>query len=231
MASPEQRSEDIYEALPTSRSLRLLNLARLPQDHAYCLETFEIGQCPPYYTMSYTWGPPLNTKQCEEDYTRDSHRIITLLTSRGKGNLSIGRNLYEGLQKVLPEVQYLWVDAICINQNDTAERSIQVPLMGSIYADANSALVWLGLDESNVEDFKWIHEIFYAALKEYTGDVDLRKFAWTSGWDISSVDRRLQLHATPRWPGYARFVAERRWFRVSARNIYSHLTFANEFHK
>ena len=54
MAAPEQRSEDIYEALPTSRSLRLLNLARLPEDHAYGLETFEIGQCPPYSTMSYT---------------------------------------------------------------------------------------------------------------------------------------------------------------------------------
>jgi hypothetical protein len=215
MAVPEQRSEDIYEALPTSRSLRLLNLARLPEDHAYGLETFEIGQCPPYSTMSYTWGPPLNTKQCEEDYTRDSHRVITLLTSRGKGHLSIGRNLYEGLQKGLPEVQYLWVDAICINQNDTAERSIQVPLMGSIYADANSVLVWLGLDESNVADFKWIHEIFYAALLAFAGKDDIQNFAWTPGVDSPLADRTLQVHATPRWQGYADFVAERRWFRVS----------------
>jgi hypothetical protein len=122
MAAPEQRSEDIYEALSTSRSMRLLNLTRLSEDHAYGLETFEIGQCPPYSTMSYTWGLPLKTKQCEEDFTRDSHRIITLLTSRGKGHLSIGRNLYEGLQQVGSEVQYLWVDAICMNQDDDAER-------------------------------------------------------------------------------------------------------------
>jgi len=59
-------------------------------------------------------GPSLEHQAMREDYTRDSHRVITLLTSRGKGHLSIGRNLYEGLQKVLPEVQYLWVDAICI---------------------------------------------------------------------------------------------------------------------
>ena len=169
----------------------------------------------------------MNTKQCEEDYTRDSHRGITLLTSRGKGHLSIGRNLYEGLQKVLPEVQYLWVDAICINQNDTAERAIQVPLMGSIYADANSVLVWLGLDESNVEDFKWIHEIFYAALLAYAGKDDIQNFAWTPGVDSPLADRTLQVHATPRWQGYADFVAERRWFRVSTGIIHSRLVFAN----
>jgi hypothetical protein len=103
--------------------------------------------------------------------------------------------------------------------------------MGSIYADANSVLVWLGLDESNVEDFKWIHEIFYAALKEYTGEDDLRNFAWTSGWNSALADRRLQLHAAPRWYGYSGFVAERRWFRVSTRSIYSQFVVAKEFHK
>ena len=97
--------------------------------------------------------PSLNTKECEEDYTRDSHRTITLITSRGQKAVLIGRNLYEGLEK-LDGVQHLWVDAICINQNDAGEKSTQVPLMGSMYAGATAVIVWLGLDESNLEDFR-----------------------------------------------------------------------------
>jgi hypothetical protein len=38
----------------------------------------------------------------------------------------------------------LWIDAICINQQDNAEKATQIPLMGRIYANAASALVWLG---------------------------------------------------------------------------------------
>ena len=39
---------------------------------------------------------------------------------------------------------FLWVDAICINQNDLEERSSQVALMGTIYSRAMDTIVWLG---------------------------------------------------------------------------------------
>ncbi|GFN15000.1 HET domain-containing protein [Aspergillus tubingensis] len=38
----------------------------------------------------------------------------------------------------------LWIDAICINQGDDDEKSEQIPLMRSIYAQADRVLVWLG---------------------------------------------------------------------------------------
>ena len=37
-----------------------------------------------------------------------------------------------------------WIDAICINQEDLAERSAQVQIMGDIYAKAIGVAVWLG---------------------------------------------------------------------------------------
>ncbi|MCJ1310938.1 hypothetical protein MMC25_004606 [Agyrium rufum] len=43
------------------------------------------------------------------------------------------------------EWTYLWVDAICINQTDDAERSSQVRLMDQTYRDAVCVSVWLGL--------------------------------------------------------------------------------------
>ncbi|KAJ5718438.1 heterokaryon incompatibility protein-domain-containing protein [Penicillium malachiteum] len=38
----------------------------------------------------------------------------------------------------------LWVDAICINQDVVDEKSAQIPLMRSIYAQAGQVIVWLG---------------------------------------------------------------------------------------
>lgn len=38
----------------------------------------------------------------------------------------------------------VWVDALCINQKDLTERSLQVLRMGIIYSKAKNVLVWLG---------------------------------------------------------------------------------------
>jgi hypothetical protein len=42
------------------------------------------------------------------------------------------------------EPQQLWADAICINQTDDDEKTRQVQLMSSIYAQTVTCLVWLG---------------------------------------------------------------------------------------
>jgi hypothetical protein len=53
--------------------------------------------------------------------------------------------VFEMLEHLRTHDLPLWIDAICINQQDDAEKSTQIPLMGRIYANAVSALVWLGL--------------------------------------------------------------------------------------
>jgi hypothetical protein len=42
----------------------------------------------------------------------------------------------------LPRV--MWIDAVCINQNDLEERGDQVQIMALIYAYAAKVTVWLG---------------------------------------------------------------------------------------
>lgn len=37
----------------------------------------------------------------------------------------------------------LWIDAICINQDDLSERNAQVSVMGRIHQDASSVFAWL----------------------------------------------------------------------------------------
>ena len=46
----------------------------------------------------------------------------------------------------MPNADLIWIDAICINAQDLAERSSQVRLMRRMYGNATQVLVWLGND-------------------------------------------------------------------------------------
>ena len=45
----------------------------------------------------------------------------------------------------------LWVDAMCINQNDPDEKSEQVPIMGEIYSRATKVYAWLGEADRQID--------------------------------------------------------------------------------
>ncbi|PHH89676.1 hypothetical protein CDD83_5529 [Cordyceps sp. RAO-2017] len=72
----------------------------------------------------------------------------TRVISCNGGWLLINENLYDFLLQLRqwPDrvSRQLWVDAICINQDDLAEKSAQVRLMGQIYRSAECVVVWLG---------------------------------------------------------------------------------------
>jgi hypothetical protein len=40
--------------------------------------------------------------------------------------------------------RWVWIDSICINQNDMQEKTIQVRMMGEIYSKASEVLLWIG---------------------------------------------------------------------------------------
>ena len=53
------------------------------------------------------------------------------------GFLSIRDNIFHALTRLpTKEPRLLWIDAICINQEDKSERNHQVAQMGRIYAQA-----------------------------------------------------------------------------------------------
>lgn len=112
----------------TIRLLRLL--PRRPFGQIRC-ELFEaaVSDAPDYEAVSYTWGP--------DDFTG-------LIHIQGKP-LSVSstiETLFYHLSSYA-ETKVLWIDQICINQADDAEKSSQVPLMGTIYSNATSTIVWL----------------------------------------------------------------------------------------
>jgi hypothetical protein len=62
----------------------------------------------------------------------------------------ITANLYSALRSLRwrSESRFLWVDAICICQDDLEERGLQVALMRQIYQNATQTVVYLG-DEAD----------------------------------------------------------------------------------
>lgn len=73
--------------------------------------------------------------------------------------MSVTPNLFAGLTHIRSETSrlLLWIDALCINQEDLLERSRQVSLMRDLYTVAEEVLVWLGpaaetIDASNAAE-------------------------------------------------------------------------------
>lgn len=81
-----------------------------------------------YETISYRW---------------DDER--TAIACNGTA-LSIPKSLAEALRalRFRDKPRILWADAICINQDDDAEKGNQVHLMRRIYFQAQGVLIWLG---------------------------------------------------------------------------------------
>lgn len=84
----------------------------------------------PYVALSYRWS---------EDASEE-------LLLDGNGIIRISKDLDAALRRFryASALRWIWVDAICINQRDNAEKSIQIPLMAHIYRGASRVMIWLG---------------------------------------------------------------------------------------
>jgi hypothetical protein len=94
---------------------------------------FPLDDPPRYTAVSYACGPGPATFDLKLN-ARDWHI---------RKNLS--HFLRQRVQMSPASEEWLWIDAICINQENISERSHQVKLMADIYGKASRALIWLGL--------------------------------------------------------------------------------------
>ena len=99
-----------------------------------------LHQAPNYHALSYVWG----------DEEQDVEIIVN--ASSGERSFYVTAHLAAGIRQVARlldaggkhQPRFIWVDAICINQDDLSEKETQIPLMGSIYANASMVCIWLG---------------------------------------------------------------------------------------
>ncbi|GAB1212282.1 hypothetical protein ATERTT37_001416 [Aspergillus terreus] len=94
-----------------------------------------------YEALSYTWG---------EDHGSETAYLVSS-SSPDDTQLRIGANLALALRHLRFEdrPRVLWVDAICINQEDLSEREQQVQRMSTIFRQADRVVVWLGPESTD----------------------------------------------------------------------------------
>jgi hypothetical protein len=130
---PELMEEYQYQPIESPDQLRMLELLPGQDDEPIEVKLSHrpLSDLPLCEALSYEWGSP----------TRD-HEI----SCEGK-TLRVTTNLLAALKRLRPTnspPRLMWIDALCINQDDLAERSEQVELMADIYRHAGKTSVWIG---------------------------------------------------------------------------------------
>lgn len=192
-----------YASLTEPHSIRLMHLypargvgetivGELFEAQTYPIH--EVGHSLPtvqYEALSWTWGT---------DKWEDS---IKIRTPGRDSRLKVPPNLVAALKELrnLERTRTIWVDAICINQNDTPEKNRQVNIMSEIYSAATRVCVWLGpadadstwamsfmkYDLLQLQDFDKLYEDKEAIMK-WHALLKLMKRPWFSRrWVVQEI--------------------------------------------
>ena len=116
----------------SSRGFRVLDLLPGDPDSDISCEfrVATLSNSPLYIAVSYTWGDRNEKKRI---YSSSGHY------------LEVRKNLYD-LLKDLRHSRHrrtLWIDAICIDQENVPERNAQLGIIGDIFHNVTSVISWL----------------------------------------------------------------------------------------
>jgi Heterokaryon incompatibility protein (HET) len=146
-----------YEPLAFDGLFRLVDLHfGSPSDDLMCtVYTERLGR-KPFTAVSYCWG---SSERPHLMKCSDPKRIeIDGLNYYGPaekptGVIKITENLRNLLLAMRTEDTYvtLWIDSICINQEDVDEKTEQVKMMSLIYDNSSSTIVYLGESDRQTE--------------------------------------------------------------------------------
>jgi Heterokaryon incompatibility protein (HET) len=153
-----------YAPLKIPNSFRLLRLRQSKQKTEIgdtqgrdpplegSIAEFPIQSETPFECLSYTWGEPIF-----------DHAIIL-----DGSLLPITKNLDSALRSAqrAAETSLLWVDAICINQDNLEERAHQVQRMKTIYSSADQVLAFLGYEADGSQHVPSLCARIYQSVEE-----------------------------------------------------------------
>lgn len=132
----------LYSTLCTPQTFRLLQIlpARNDGDPIRCIlrdVDRELAPSLVYRALSYMWGVL-------------SDRMPIFVNGH---TMYITWNLYDAMLhlRVTHSHTNLWIDALCINQQDLNERKHQVKQMKTIYGEAREVICWLGLQHEYIK--------------------------------------------------------------------------------
>ncbi|KAE8446737.1 hypothetical protein EG329_011642 [Mollisiaceae sp. DMI_Dod_QoI] len=130
-----------------------------------------------YAALSYTWGNP----------SRPCNIIVD------GSDVTVTKNVYLALRDLRSQDQdqVLWVDALCINQDDVDERGQQVQQMTSIYSGAKLVIIWLGEATYDTDYVMYYMKQLEKEGIKYTSDgQEISAMQWVNIWSAVIRDLR-----------------------------------------
>jgi hypothetical protein len=146
LAAKQQHHLYRYKELPSPQHCRLLTLCRPRRgsqqrgfaqfDHFYGgLSVHEHGGGAEYVCLSYCWGDDSDGGHCL--WIGEEERRIMV-----RSNLTHALRFLQTVKKSLR----IWIDSVCIDQRDDAEREKQIQAMEEIYKRAEFVIAHLGAE-------------------------------------------------------------------------------------
>jgi hypothetical protein len=184
-----------YEALP-DHHIRILKVMSDGETFEAEIETFHVDHLPYFLALSWTWPKAEHGETLATEYFQCRGKQSTIPTSLHKALLCLS-------PQPSPSSFRIWIDAICINQYDTTEKNVQVPMMSTIYGCANKVIVWLG-EAGHYTDMimnEEVIELIVRGLRQAEGAVLRHQLP---GLGLPDASNRL-------WPAIGNLL-NRRWF-------------------
>ena len=125
------------------------------------MRPFDLDEAPPFSALSWAWGShdfraKENIRMNDAAFEVANPALLNALRHLSRYFLN------PTSPPAAPD--WLWIDALCINQEDMYERGNQVQLVGIIYAQARNVISWLGSgDPAITSAFSFIAETVHAA--------------------------------------------------------------------
>lgn len=130
-----------------------------------------------YTALSYVWGSVNNP---------------AYITIDGSEKFKVTRNLFNALKCLREPDQTisLWVDAICINQNDPEEKKVQIGLMRRVYKQAKKVIAYVPQSPEDVQPFLELAEKIFNAGRQCREAISqkMESDSTTDGDDVSQKE-------------------------------------------
>ncbi|KAI1340885.1 heterokaryon incompatibility protein-domain-containing protein [Xylariaceae sp. FL0016] len=186
-----------YDFQHEIRALKVLNRPN-PGKRSYmefAMVTLSLDETPvqPYFAISYVWGQASKTRPI----------IIDGLV------VDVPRNATRVLERLQFQVgDLVWIDAICINQQDQVEKGFQVAFMKDVYSKAVEVRIWLGnlTDPVANNALSSLQTIFDQCLEETNNLADFRRHLFGDDNSAAPAFRysNKPLPASCNWPAVKR---------------------------
>jgi len=193
----------------------VLNVSTCLQDGTVRLYKSSAQEREQYVALSYCWGGPQSLITTKSNISERQHRIELACLPRSIAD-AIRVTAKLGLK-------YLWVDSLCIIQDDEVTKAKEIDGMGEVYSDATLVLLASGL--AHAADDGFLNPLSEISVVPVLGGQEgtIARVAIAPGFSVPPLDQR-------GWTFQERYLASRRLeFKGAAGIVFSCLESSSTF--